>query len=118
MANKSTRLEKEDRVFRVYKLICKGESRAEICKYAVKEWGVSYGTVDRYINEARVLLAEDYKMEREQFGMEILGGLRDLRKRSMADKQYGVALGCLSRMAAITGVDGMNNQQYRSKNTQ
>lgn len=111
MAHKSTREEKNERVFRVYKMICKGESRADIFRYASLTWGVTSRMVDHYLVEARVLLAEDFKHSREEFGLEILGGLRDLRRRSIADKQYGVALGCLSRMAAITGVDGRNNQE-------
>lgn len=117
MAHKCTNKEKEERVFRVYKMLCKGESRAEICRYAVTTWGVSFNTVDRYLTEARVLLAEDFKLEREEFALEILGGLKDLRRRAIADKQYAVALGCLSRMAAITNVDGQNNQFRRSRQT-
>jgi hypothetical protein len=111
MAHKSTREEKNERVFRVYKMICKGESRADIFHYCRSTWGVSSSMVDHYLFDARKLLAEDFKHSREEFGLEILGGLRDLRRRSIADKQYGVALGCLSRMAAITGVDGRNNQE-------
>jgi hypothetical protein len=114
MAHKSTREEKHERVFRVYKMLCKGESRAEIFRYAATTWGVTTRTVDFYLTEARVLLAEDFKLDREEFALEILGGLKDLRRRAIADKQYAVALGCLSRMAAITNVDGQNNQYRRS----
>jgi hypothetical protein len=111
MAHKSTREEKNERVFRVYKMVCKGESRAEIHRYCITTWGVGSAQVDVYLREARALLAEDFKLDREEFALEILGGLKDLRRRSIADKQYAVALGCLSRMAAITGVDGRNNQE-------
>jgi hypothetical protein len=118
MAHKSTREEKNERVFRVYKMLCKGESRAEIFHYCRSMWGVSSSMVDHYLSDARVLLAEDFKLEREEFALEILGGLKDLRRRAIADKQYGVALGCLSRMAAITNVDGQNNQFRRSRQTE
>ena len=109
--HKSTNVEKAERIFRIYKMLCKGESRADICRYASTQWGVNYRTVDRYLVDARLLLEEDFKMDREAFALEILGGLRDLRRRSIADKQYAVALGCISRMAAITGVDGNGNKE-------
>jgi hypothetical protein len=54
---------------------------------------------------------EDFAMDRETFAIEILAGLRDLRRRAIADKQYGVALGCLSRMASITNVDGQGHKE-------
>jgi hypothetical protein len=95
-------------------MLCKGESRAEIQRYCITTWGIGSAQVDVYLRDARVLLANDFKMEREEFALEILGGLKDLRRRAIADKQYGVALGCLSRMAAITNVDGSNNQFRRS----
>lgn len=105
---KSTKEEMEARLFQVYKMLCRGDSRATIFQFCRKEWGVSVGSVDKYLKRARALMADDFRQDREEFAVEILAGLRDLRRRAIADKQYGVALGCISRMAAITGVDGSN----------
>ena len=106
MAKKCTKIEKEERIFRVYKLICKGESRADIARYAAQNWGIGYRQVDEYIQRARELMKEDFKMSRDEFAVEILEGYKDLRRRAIADKQHAVALGCLTRMAAMTNVDG------------
>ena len=110
MANKRmpkcTKVQKEQRVYRVYKLICKGEGRADIARYTAENWGMSYRQTDEYIRLARELMKEDFRMSRDEFAVEILEGYRDLRRRAIADKQHAVALGCLTRMAAMTNVDG------------
>lgn len=95
-----------ERVFTVYKMLCRGDSRHAIFRYAADKWGVTTRTVDHYTQEARRLMEEDFAMDREAFAVEILAGYRDLRRRAIEDKQYAVALGCISRMAAMTGVDG------------
>jgi len=106
LAGKCTKIEKEQRIFETYKMICKGESRAQIARYAAQNWGIKYRQVDEYITSARELLKDDFKMSRDQFALEILAGYKDLRQRAIEDKQHAVALGCLTRMAAMTNVDG------------
>ena len=106
MGKKGTKIEVEARVLQVYKMICKGESRALVLQYASKEWGVTLRQACTYIERAREYIIDDFKMERDEFALEILAGLQDTRRRAIADKQYAVALGCLNRIASITGVDG------------
>jgi len=106
MAKKCTNVERDERIYRIYKMLCKGESRADIARYCAKEWGYKYRQVDEYIRRARDIMKEDFKLSRDEFAVEILEGYKDLRRRAIADKQHAVALGCLTRMAAMTNVDG------------
>lgn len=76
-----------------------------IIHHAAREWGVNLRQTCVYIQRAREYMMEDFKMSRDEFALEILEGYKDLRRRSIEDKQHAVALGCLTRMAAMTQVD-------------
>jgi hypothetical protein len=102
---RSAQIDIEQRIYRVYKLICKGTSRGDIVTFGAKEWGLAPRMIDKYIGRAKELLAEDFADDREMFALQVLGELRDLKARAMLDRQYAVALGCLSRIASITQID-------------
>lgn len=111
---KATNAEVEMRILRVYKMLARGYSRYEIHEYCRKEWGVKRGGVDIYMARARKRMKEDLECERDEFAAEIIASYRDLRRMAQEDKQHAVALGCISRIAAITNVDGSLNGRPRN----
>lgn len=106
MGKKSTNFEQERRVYTVYKLLCRGASRSEIHRHGRIEWEITGWAVDKYISKARDMLKHDLQIERQDFAAEIIANYREIRSLAIKEKQYAVALGATSRMAALAQLEG------------
>ena len=101
---KSTAAEVHMRVNRVARMLSNGAVRSEILQYSAKEWGVSVRSADEYIKKARVLLAEDWEIDRRTFTAELLSQLASLQKDSRKNGQGHIALGCINSAAKIAQI--------------
>ena len=61
---RTNKSEHEFRVNKVAKLLSVGTVRSEISQFATTEWGVSQRSIDRYIQEATVILKQDFDNDR------------------------------------------------------
>ena len=101
MAKKATAAEVHMRVNRVARMLSHSAVRSEIIQYSANEWGVSVRTADEYIKKARVLLAEDWEIDRRTFTAELLSQLASLQKESRKNGQGHIALGCINSAAKL-----------------
>ena len=86
---------------KVAKLLSVGTVRSEISQFATVEWGVSQRSIDRYIQEATVILKQDFDIDRRQFTAEVLAQYASLAKEARKSGQLTVALGCINSMAKV-----------------
>ena len=93
--------EHEFRVNKVAKLLSVGTVRSEISQFASTEWVVSQRSIDRYIQEATVILKQDFDIDRRQFTAEVLAQYASLAKEARKSGQLTVALGCINSMAKV-----------------
>ena len=86
---------------KVAKLLSVGTVRSEISQFATTEWGVIQRSIDRYIQEATVILKQDFDIDRRQFTAEVLAQYASLAKEARKSGQLTVALGCINSMAKV-----------------
>ena len=98
---RTSKNEHEFRVNKVAKLLSVGTVRSEISLFASTEWGVSQRSIDRYIQEATVILKQDFDIDRRQFTAEVLAQYASLAKEARKSGQLTVALGCINSMAKV-----------------
>tara|TARA_R100001460_G_scaffold57903_6_gene97716 strand:+ start:1617 stop:1934 length:318 start_codon:yes stop_codon:yes gene_type:complete len=98
---KSTKVEKDQRVNRVARLLANGAVRSEICQYAATQWGTSDRQADRYIADARELIKADWEIDRCTFTAEILAQLASIQKEARKTGNLNVALGCVNQAARV-----------------
>ena len=102
MANgRTSKNEHEFRLNKVAKLLSVGTVRSEISQFASTEWGGSQRSIDRYIQEATVILKQDFDIDRRQFTAEVLAQYASLAKEARKSGQLTVALGCINSMAKV-----------------
>ena len=98
---RTSKNEHEFRVNKVAKLLSVGTVRSEISQFAATEWGVSQRSIDRYIQDAREILKQDFDIDRRQFTADILSQYATLAKEARKSGQLHVALGCINSMAKV-----------------
>lgn len=101
---KSTKVEKDQRVNKVARMLSNGVVRSEICHYAAIEWGTSERQTDRYIADARKLIKADWEIDRKTFTAEILSQLSSIQKEARKTGNLNVALGCVNQAARIAHI--------------
>ena len=98
---RTSKNEHEFRVNKVAKLLSVGSVRSDIHQFAAKEWGVHSRTIDRYIQDAREIVKQDFDIDRRQFTADILSQYASLAKEARKSGQLTVALGCINSMAKV-----------------
>ena len=98
---RTSKNEHEFRVNKVAKLLSVGTVRSEISQFATAEWGVTQRSIDRYIQEATVILKQDFDIARRQFTAEVRAQYASLAKEDRKSGQLTVALGCINSMAKV-----------------
>ena len=98
---RTSKNEHEFRVNKVAKLLSVGTVRSEISQFASTEWGVTQRSIDRYIQEATVILKQDFDIDRRQFTAEVLAQYASLAKEARKSGHLTVALGCINSMAKV-----------------
>jgi len=103
---KSTKHVKDARVHEVLELMLKGAPRREICRYVAEktEWNVSTRQIERYMKEARALIAETAERSRDvHYGL-AQERLAMLLARTMNIQDFRTALGVLREMNRLEGL--------------
>jgi len=101
---KATKAEIEYRLNRVYKLLCKHATTSEIVDYCAREWGLKPSMSKEYVRRVRARIAEDWELDRRQFGADLLSQYADLAKTARSNGHELIALGALNAMARIAGL--------------
>ena len=103
MAKKATKVEIQDRVETVLRMLIDCKRRSEIVIYSRENWGVGTAMTDQYIERARKLLREDYAQERADFIASKLGVLEKIINASMETNQNSNAVGAIRLMTEMIG---------------
>ena len=93
------------RVDTVYGLLCEGQSRGDIVRFAAEQWGVTDRQVDTYIARARNKLAQDADMARPAWLAEALGRLRRYEQAAYKRGNVQCALNSVALQAKLIGMD-------------
>jgi arsenate reductase-like glutaredoxin family protein len=111
-AKKSTKFEVKKRVMKVFDLLAKGVSRADIIQFAAKsEWDVSIRTVDTYIQRAHTLFSKHSQIKIDQETGLAIHQLRNLYESNMKIHDYKTALATRKELSELLGL-------YQPKKTQ
>ena len=101
MGEKATKIEIDDRVATVFKLLLAANNRQQIIEYAKKEWGIGMAMTDQYLERARRILKEDAKQERHEFLIELLARSRETERKAMQTNQLGVVIAAQKYQASL-----------------
>ena len=98
---KSTNVEIDARIEKVYDLLLNAYTRNQIMRYAAIHWGVAERQTETYLRRARDLLVEDSKIRRSQWLTEALARNRETERKAMDSNQLGVAIACQKLQAQL-----------------
>lgn len=104
MAHKSDNAEIEKRVNKVYSLILQCHSSEKIIAYANQNWRINRAQAKNYIRRARTQMKEVCAIEREEAYAEEMELRREIIRKAMEDKKYGLALQAADSRAKLRGL--------------
>ena len=105
MGKKCTIVEGEARTFTVYKMLSTMTSHTEIYRHGAETWGLGVRQMDEYIRRARVMLMNDWDIERKDLSAQLLTAYQEVLQEARQSRQLSNALGALAGIARITRVD-------------
>ena len=104
MAKKGTKLETVIRSRKLGEIIAKGGRRSDCVKYALKNWGVSATTADKYLEIARAEMKADWDMERPQMVADLLSQAATLQVEARKKGHLHIALGAINTAARLAQI--------------
>jgi hypothetical protein len=94
----------------VRRLLSMGKQRYQICQVLAIKWGLSDRTIDRRISDARAAqVAEFDGLDRKQLAAQLISAAQDILGEARETKQLSNALGALSFVARLTGLETKQN---------
>tara|TARA_R100001463_G_scaffold73599_1_gene127435 strand:- start:57 stop:395 length:339 start_codon:yes stop_codon:yes gene_type:complete len=100
-AKKSTNIEIDKRVHRVYDLLLRGHNKTQIVRYCAENFKVSLRQTESYLQRARVLQSIDCEMERPAFLLAAIARLQDYERRASEDNNLLIAMKSLELQAKL-----------------
>ena len=104
MAKKGTKIETMIRSRELGKIIAKGGRRSDCVAYALKNWGVSSTTADKYLEIARAEMKADWDMERPQMVANLLSQAATLQIEAREKGHLHIALGAINTAARLAQI--------------
>ena len=104
MARKRDQAEIEQQVTEIYSLVISCYSRSHILQYASKKWGINSRSTDTLIQRARKRMMEITAIQREEAYAEEMELRREIIRKAMEDKKYGLALQAADSRAKLRGL--------------
>jgi hypothetical protein len=98
--NSPTKAERILRLEQVHNALMQGRSRVSICNEFSEKWGVSFHSIDRYINAVK----KHYKIDLSNIQDDLLQHYRDLLQRAIRDRDYKLEKSILDSIAKMTVV--------------
>ena len=92
--HRASKVEKEQRIAQLVRLISCGAVTSDLVRYASTEWQVGRRQADDYIAEARKVIVA-----------EMLHTCQTIIKKGMQGGNYNAVLGAMNRIAALGGLD-------------
>ena len=92
------------------RLLSLGKQRYQICQVLAIKWGLSDRTIDRRIADARAAqVAELEGLDRKQLAAQLISAAQEILGEARETRQLSNALGALSFVARLTGLETRNN---------
>lgn len=92
------------------RLLSLGKQRYQICQVLSIKWGLSDRTIDRRIADARAAqVAELEGLDRKQLAAQLISAAQEILGEARETRQLSNALGALSFVARLTGLETRNN---------
>ena len=104
MAKKGTKLETVIRARKLGEIIARGGRRSDCVRYASKNWGVGYKSVDKYLEIARAEMKADWDMERPQLVADLLSQAATLQMEAREKGHLHIALGAINTAARLAQI--------------
>jgi len=102
MGKKSTNAEVDRRVHKIARMLVMCSTRSQIQEFASGEWGASRAQIDVYIQRARLMIRDDYSVDRADFIASRLGTLDKILQESIRAGQHSNAIGAIRLAAELT----------------
>lgn len=103
MGRKATKVEIQERIETVLRMIIDCKRRSEIIAFSRETWGIGQAMTNKYIERARLILREDYSHERADFIAAKLGVLEKVIQASLETGQNSNAVGAIRLMGDLIG---------------
>ena len=104
MAKKGTKIDTLMRSRKLGEIIAKGGRRSDCVAYALKNWGVSSTTADKYLEIARAEMKADWDMERPQMVADLLSQAATLQVEAREKGHLHIALGAINTAAKLAQI--------------
>jgi len=104
MPKRCTKLEKEQRVLTIVKLLASGAVNSEVIEFARREWGLEKKATYPYLREAREVIIEDIDRDRREVTAELMITMKNVIKQSIKDRQFSNAIGASNLLAKLGGL--------------
>jgi len=101
--HKSNKKEIENRILEISKMLLRGLSNSEICRYASLNWGISDRQTQRYIKRCYDLWHKEFEKRKKRNLSYHLAKRRDLYKQAYDKKQWNICLEIIKDEAKIMG---------------
>jgi hypothetical protein len=103
--HRASKVEKEQRIAQIVRLISNGAVTSELVQFASKEWGVGRRQADAYIAEARQVLIADINQDRAVVVAEMMAVCRTVIKRGLSGDNLNAVLGAVNSIRGMGGLD-------------
>ena len=107
MGKKCTKIEKEERINRIVRLISNGAVTSDIVEYARQHWGLQRAQANALLKEARKIIIEDINRERPEITAELIHVCQTVIKNSMETNQMSNVLGAVNTIARLGGLENI-----------
>ena len=105
MGKKCTNIEKDERIYRLVRLIANGATSSDMVQYASKEWGVGRRQADTYIALAREVIVADINRDRPQIVAELITTCQQVIKNGMKTNNLNVVIGAVHAISKLGGLE-------------
>ena len=103
--HRASKVEKEERIAQLVRLISCGAVTSDLIRFATAEWQVTQRQAENYIADARKVIVADVNRERTEIVAEMLHTCQLIIRKGMQGGNYNAVLGAMNRIAALGGLD-------------
>ena len=105
MGKRATKVEKEERILRIVRLISNGAVTSDIVDYAKQHWGLQRSATNNLLKEAREIIIDDINRERSEITAEMIHICQTVIKNSMKTNQMSNVIGAVNTISKLGGLE-------------
>ena len=98
---KSSKVEEQFRINRLYNLIRNGGTRTDCLRMALSEWDMCESTCDKLLRKVRVQLKSDFDKQRDMFAAELMQQCSSIHMEARRTGDLRAAIQAVNTLAKI-----------------